>query len=332
MSSSELNRPVPRWVHAWAILTAAATLPLLGLGGLVTTRDVGMSDPVWPTTPWYLFFASWQEPRPGFFIEHTHRFFGYIVGILTIVLAVALWRTARVKSLRWLGIVCLLGVSLQGVLGGVRVVLNEVAGRQLAATHGVSAQVVFCLLVSAAFLTRPVRRDDVAGDAERDRCRPFAFLLVGLVFTQLIFGSLVRHNPTGTAQRLHLFTAFLVVGSAVWLLRAAGESPGLRRETRADAKLLGAFLFVQVALGVEAWMGKFASGVLPQLQHLTTGQVVIRTAHVLVGTGIFATSVVLALRCSRRAVISEDVSAPAPHNITTAAPVAAGTHSPGGSP
>ena len=66
-------RSVPRWLHGWAILTVTATAVLLALGSLVTTFRVGMADPVWPTTPWFLFFASWTEPKPGFIIEHAHR-------------------------------------------------------------------------------------------------------------------------------------------------------------------------------------------------------------------------------------------------------------------
>jgi hypothetical protein len=35
----------PRWLHAWAVLTVVATLPLLFLGAEVTTKQAGMTDP-----------------------------------------------------------------------------------------------------------------------------------------------------------------------------------------------------------------------------------------------------------------------------------------------
>src|SRR5438094_555780 len=98
----------PRWLHRWAILTVAATVVLLTLGAVVTTFRVGMADPVWPTTPWYLFFMDWKEPNPGFVIEHSHRLAGYVVGCCVIVLAVGMWYAA--PRLRWLGVAALLAV------------------------------------------------------------------------------------------------------------------------------------------------------------------------------------------------------------------------------
>ena len=35
---------VPRWLRAWAVLTACAALPLVTLGAEVTTKQVGMVD------------------------------------------------------------------------------------------------------------------------------------------------------------------------------------------------------------------------------------------------------------------------------------------------
>src|SRR5947208_1479009 len=121
-------RPAPRWLHAWAVLTVLATAFLLAAGGMVTTFRVGMADPVWPTTPWYLFFIDWREPSRGFLIEHSHRLAGYVVGCCSIVLAVGLWASRARAGLKWLGLAGLLGVSAQGVLGGFRVRLNELAG------------------------------------------------------------------------------------------------------------------------------------------------------------------------------------------------------------
>jgi heme a synthase len=290
------DRPVPRWVHVWAILTVIATTPLLALGGIVTTRGVGMSDPVWPTTPWYLFFTSWQEPRPGFLIEHTHRLAGWFLGVLVIVLAVALWKTARSSALRWLGVACLVGVGLQGLLGGLRVNLNALAGPELSAVHGCSAQIVFCILVSTAYLTRVRRPAAPLADDARARLNGTAQVLILLVFMQMVWGSIVRHNPTSLMQRLHLFTAFAVVAAAVWsTLTAQAIAVGAER-MRLAHWYLGIFLVLQIVLGIEAWLGKFGSLVPYFVQVPTTEQVIVRTSHVLVGTGIFATSVVLWLQ------------------------------------
>src|SRR5438067_9913424 len=134
--------------HGWAVLTVLATVALLALGAVVTTFRVGMADPVWPTYPWHLLLISYDEPSAGFLIEHTHRLAGYIVGCCVIVLAVVLaWSEPRpwVRRLGWLA---LLGVILQGVLGGMRVKLNEWVGTDLALVHGCFAQIVFSLLTA----------------------------------------------------------------------------------------------------------------------------------------------------------------------------------------
>src|SRR5262245_15842367 len=104
---------VPRWLHRWAIVTAVLTFGLLTLGAVVTTFQVGMADPIWPTYPWHLLLVSWQEPRPGFIIEHSHRLAGYVVGTCVIVLAAGLGFAQSSRTLRWLGLVALSGVIVQ---------------------------------------------------------------------------------------------------------------------------------------------------------------------------------------------------------------------------
>src|SRR5262245_26782592 len=49
-----------RWLNAWAVLTAAFTLPLLALGAEVTTRRVGMVDRQGFREPWHL-IALWLQ-------------------------------------------------------------------------------------------------------------------------------------------------------------------------------------------------------------------------------------------------------------------------------
>jgi heme A synthase len=290
------TRPVPRWVHAWAVLTVIATAGLLALGGVVTTFRVGMADPIWPTSPWYLFFISWREPSAGFLIEHSHRLAGYVVGCCVIVLALGLWFTAKAGWLRKLGVVALAAVIVQGLLGGFRVKLNALVGTDLAAIHGCFAQVVFSLLVSLAVLTAR-RRNELAIDAEAGRrLYRLGLLFSALVFAQLVWGALVRHSNGSLAQRAHLLTAFAVVATAAWFVKGAIADPTMRTRLGVALSVLCGLLMVQVMLGVEAWLGKFGTGVLPELQTITLGQAAVRTAHMLVGSWVLATVVVLTLQ------------------------------------
>src|SRR5438309_334104 len=106
-------------LHRIALLTAAATFPLIFMGGLVTSKGAGMSVPDWPNSYGYNMFAfpisMWKG---GIFFEHTHRLMGSVVGMLSIVLAVVAWRVEPRRWVRWLTASTLLAVILQGVLGG----------------------------------------------------------------------------------------------------------------------------------------------------------------------------------------------------------------------
>src|SRR5271165_7211608 len=93
-------------MHYFAILTAIFTFLLLGLGGLVTSHEAGMSVPDWPNTYGYnMFLFPVSKWVGGVFYEHTHRLLATIVGLLTIILAVWFWRREPRPWLRRLGLV-----------------------------------------------------------------------------------------------------------------------------------------------------------------------------------------------------------------------------------
>src|SRR3954466_5760358 len=103
--TADTTRPVPRWLHVWAVLAVAATFLLLVLGQMVTSFRAGMADPIWPTEPWYL--LNNYRVDFGYLIEHTHRILGFLVGALVSVLALGLWATHPVAAARWVGLVAL---------------------------------------------------------------------------------------------------------------------------------------------------------------------------------------------------------------------------------
>ncbi len=114
MTSSEVNP----WLNRLAVCTAAATLGLIALGGLVTSHGAGMAVPDWPTTYGYnMFFFPVSHWIGGIFYEHTHRLWASFVGLLTATLTAWIWvRESRGVS-KWIG---LGGVILTLGLMGVR--------------------------------------------------------------------------------------------------------------------------------------------------------------------------------------------------------------------
>jgi cytochrome c oxidase assembly protein subunit 15 len=304
-TAQDLN-PTPRWLHAWAVFTVCATLVLLLIGSVVTTVRVGMADPSWPTYPWHLLVMSWDELSPGLLIEHSHRLAGYLVGCCVIVLTVGLWLHERRRWVQWLGTAALLGVIVQGLLGGFRVTLHALLGTDLATIHGCFAQVVFALLVSLALCTS---RGWIVGwrhgtETNHLSLRRLSLFTTGLLFVQIVLGAILRHTYSPLSQRGHLLVAFLAVAAVAWLVKMVWENHSEERPVVRAALLLALLVFFQVLLGVEAWISRFSSGVLPELQQVTAGQLVIRTMHVMVGFGILATSVVVTLRAHRHLTVS----------------------------
>jgi cytochrome c oxidase assembly protein subunit 15 len=297
---------------------ACATFPLLWVGGLVTTTDAGMAVPDWPTTYGYnLFLYPWTTWLAGpwdLFVEHGHRLLGATVGLITIGLVAVLWRTKERRWVRWLGVAALALVIFQGMLGGMRVRLDE---RTLAMLHGCTGPLFFALTIAMAVVTSSRwRTGDLArSSASAAHIRRLAVVTCILVYLQILVGAVVRHVPVATepttfvhAIRFHLFLAAiltlhiaLLVGS-VWR-RARGIQP-----LRGLASTLAALLAVQLTLGAATWVVKFAapswaplwiSNLRGAVQEGGWLQTHVITAHVAGGSLLLATALALALYTHR---------------------------------
>jgi cytochrome c oxidase assembly protein subunit 15 len=96
-------------LHRFAILTAVATLLLVGMGGLVTSHRAGLAVPDWPTSYGYNMFAlPFQFWSGGALYEHTHRLWASAVGFMTAALAVWFYGRGARPLVRWTGLVMLL--------------------------------------------------------------------------------------------------------------------------------------------------------------------------------------------------------------------------------
>ena len=136
------------WLDRFAWFTAAATFLLLGLGGLVTSHEAGMSVPDWPTTYGYnMFLFPLHLWEGNILYEHTHRLLASLVGLLTSILAVWLWLREPRSWLRWLGAAAFFAILLQGLLGGLRVTLLK---DEIGIFHAVLAQSFFVLVTLIA--------------------------------------------------------------------------------------------------------------------------------------------------------------------------------------
>jgi cytochrome c oxidase assembly protein subunit 15 len=118
---------------------------------MVTSKNVGLSVPDWPTTFGYnMFLFPISKWVGGILFEHTHRLMGSLVGLLTIILAACLWLSDNRRWVRNLGLIAVVGVILQGILGGLRVTMMK---DQIGIFHACVAQAFLGLLVLIALVT-----------------------------------------------------------------------------------------------------------------------------------------------------------------------------------
>jgi cytochrome c oxidase assembly protein subunit 15 len=267
-----------------AVLTAGATLVLILAGGLVTNTGAALAVPDWPTTFGYSMFTyPWSAMTGGVFYEHSHRLLGSLVGLLTLALAAALWPSGGV--LRRLGLVAVAAVILQGVLGGLRVVLLE--GR-LAVLHGCLAQAFFALVVVIALLASPRMRQPSAAFVADPALRGLTMAAVGLIYLQIVFGALLTHRGRLELHLIGAILVFVLVPIVTAKLRRTGD-PVARPTAIAVLALLGA----QLALGIGAWIARFTDIVIPGGPAIGLA---LPVTHRLVGSLILGAAVVLAVR------------------------------------
>ncbi len=196
------NRPATApnpWPHRLAWALALCVFPLIWMGGTVTTYDAGMAVPDWPTTYSYWFYpvkmwlAVWDV-----FLEHGHRLLAQLAGLLAIALAVALWRLDDRRWMRWVGVAVVVGVILQGVLGGLRVLVDD---RLLARVHGCTAPLYFGLCAAVvAWTSRAWRERSVQDRQSADRRLPrLAWLVTALVYLEIVLGAQLRRPSADAA-------------------------------------------------------------------------------------------------------------------------------------
>jgi cytochrome c oxidase assembly protein subunit 15 len=293
------------WLHRYIKLVAAATVLLIAAGGMVTSTDSGLAVPDWPNTYGHFMFSfPFEKMVGGILYEHGHRMIASTVGFLTIVLAAWTWKVEPRRWVRHLAAGALAAVILQGLLGGVTVLLLLPAPVSIG--HAGLAQIFFCLTVSLAlFTSRGWQARTHAPDDER--LRRLTAATTALIYGQILLGATMRHTEAGMAipdfplafgrvlppvwsagigiHFAHRLGALAVTAAVLiaarHVLRNHREDPALRR----PVLLLLFFVAVQIGLGAfVVWTGL---------------EPIVNTAHVANGALVLGTSLVLTLRAFR---------------------------------
>jgi cytochrome c oxidase assembly protein subunit 15 len=307
-----------RGLHRFTVFVTSATFILIVAGALVTSHGAGLAAPDWP--------LSWGRVFPpmvgNLFYEHGHRLIATSVGMLTIALALWLWRSERRQWVRRLGLIALGGVIAQGLLGGLTVKL--MLPLWVSSAHACLAQLFFCTMVSLSVFTSEGWNEPHPTIEEQDgpSLRPLCVAAFIVTLVQLVLGATLRHSASWDEHLPTNLVLAHVSGAMLVTIVAGGTLITVLRRHRGTAYLsrpamLGAVLLVtQLCLGVAAYLSRRTSPDWPQpLKPVVT----VTVAHVACGALLLATTVVLTLRVFRRlrpARKAFEVAA-TPHRATT---------------
>ncbi|HEY1763439.1 MAG TPA: COX15/CtaA family protein [Opitutaceae bacterium] len=282
----------------FAAIAAAWVYVAVSLGAFTTTINAGMAFADWPLSNGSVNPKGWLT-NLSMFAEHSHRLSAMVMGILTGILAVWLWRTEARSWLRKLAYFAFGLVVAQGVVGGLRVLLDRVhiasldtsLGRLIAMLHACLAQAFACTLIALAVSCsrawienpKPVGR----------RLRRIGIACCVLLFVQLAIGAVVRHSFAGLAiptfpwstpeggllpdewsfrigiHFAHRVMACVIAVALATFAVATWRDHGTSAAMRAGASTLVALVALQIFLGASII--------------LTSRAVAVTTGHVLVG-------------------------------------------------
>lgn len=312
------GRPIYDWLWRFTMVTAVAFLPLLLVGGLVTSTRSGMAVPDWPGSygaNMFLYPISLMS-HPQIFLEHSHRLFGSLVGLTS--LACMLYTLAAggpdraPLAARRLSVIVFVLVVGQGILGGLRVTENN---QVLAMLHGISAQIVFALACWQAALVLPSLRHVTANPTPDKLARIAATGTAHAYVLQLAFGAAYRHLHQPHALWSHVGFSFVVlilgILAGVAAQKRAGDATDLT-PARSLSRRLG--IAMVVVISIQFLLGWATLGVmgmpskkpdiptaerLAEAETVPPGQALVRTVHQANGAVLFGLATFLSVTSQR---------------------------------
>ena len=306
MSEPAASAP-DRRLFGLCLLTLVWSVLVLQAGGFTTSIRAGMAFLDWPLSNGSVNPPGWLTEIDKF-AEHSHRLAATVLGLLTIAIAVAHGLRESRRAVR-LAAYALVGlVVFQGLLGGLRVLLDRLnvggdgnfKAAAFAVGHAVNAQLTLALLAFVA-LAHTVAWHQGRRATPRSLYRTGA-VAAGLILSVIVVGAVMRQGHftawassaadglfvpaigTGVVWWVNLLHrgGALVAGAAVLFFAVQLARHGFPLLRWAS---LVALVFLQVLLGI-------LSIQLPLNPH-------VRTVHLVVGAALFS-SLCAAVMLARR--------------------------------
>jgi cytochrome c oxidase assembly protein subunit 15 len=237
-------------------------------------------------------------------------------GLLTIIMAVWMWRVEKRRWLRMLAIAAVGTVIAQGILGGLTVLFFLPA--PISSAHAALAQTFFCIAVAMAVFTGRRWIEEVPR-VEFDQRRPSLFTLtllsIFVLYVQLILGAMFRHH--GLSWWPHVVHAAVVSFVLAWTAVRALSLYSQIEAIRSSAIVMLSLLIAQLCLGFTAFLTRVSWGkdaVQPELP-----MVISTVTHVAVGALLLATTVVLAIQVWRHVPVAFEERVPVAEQNPSAA-------------
>jgi heme a synthase len=252
---SEKRDQINITVQRFALLTCCVALLPISIGALVTTLKAGMAFADWPTSdgqnmllyPWLNDLRNTDK-----FVEHGHRLAGMLIGFVSIGLVVVTFLKEQRRWVRAFSVAILISVIGQGLLGGMRVRMNE---QVLAMVHSITGGMFFTLCFVFAMLVRRSSKTFQPNSSDRSfglATFGMAVLLPFVVLSQYILGGFFRH----LGQMLHEHVVGAIIVSLVVCIVAPVLMLSDLSSLRTRGKWLSAALLIQVGLGLGSWVTK----------------------------------------------------------------------------
>lgn len=296
-------------LFVFSIFALVWTGLLLFAGGFTTSIDAGMAFLDWPLSNGSINPEGWLED-PAQTAEHSHRLLGMKLGLLSIVLLGWTWLREARPWVRRTALALFALILFQGLLGGARVLFDQLnigtesntLARSFAIAHALGAQLVLAALAAVTVGQSRFwieRRSGLCGPVPAG-LRNLGLLLCGAIFLQILLGAVVRHANAGLA--IPTFPASTPegawlppgwnwavtlnfghrIGAVLVTALLATFAWRLIRSHEAGRPLKFALLWLGGALTVQIWLGAVAtwSALNPHAA----------TAHMLVGAFTLAMS------------------------------------------
>src|SRR5260370_38411044 len=180
-------------IHKFSVFVVFWTVLLFVAGALVTSKDAALSVTDWPTSHGTL-VPPLSSLQGGDLFEFSHRAIAGGLGIFTLALAVLLWAKESRVWLRWLGVVAVLGVAVQAILGGQVVI--RLLHYWLPVIHACFAHIVFGAVLGIAVFTSQgwVSEQPQMADSGTPSTHSLTSLNTAVIYLQVILCAGSRHK------------------------------------------------------------------------------------------------------------------------------------------